>query len=32
MILQGIVEPTVKYHSLLMDYLTLTREPGERQC
>ena len=32
MILQGIVEPTVKYHSLLMSYLTFIRESEKERC
>ena len=32
MILQGIIEPMVKYHSLLMSYLTFIRNPEKEQC
>ena len=31
-LLQGNFEPMVKYHSLLMSYLTFIREPEKEQC
>ena len=27
-----VVEPTLGYYSWLLDFLTLTRDPGEGQC